>query len=233
MRLLDRIARLLSGAGAALAALLIVYILGHILLEIALRVVFSRSTYVLDEFVGYAVAALTFLGLGHAFRSGDLIRVDLITARLDREQRRALELASVAATLLATLFCAFWVGRDALRNLLRGAVSESVAEVPLWLPLGMVLLGMLVFALQLAAHMAQVALGGPLLGETETEAEAAKRQGSKRQGAERDGAEREVGQPEPDDPWAVDDAETRAVARGEDRTPAPRPGRAPAANAEI
>ncbi|OAB55518.1 hypothetical protein AY600_07390 [Phormidium willei BDU 130791] len=61
----DRAARL----GAAAAALLLVYMVGHIVLEILLRGLWSTSTFVLDEFIGFAVAASAFLGLAEALRS--------------------------------------------------------------------------------------------------------------------------------------------------------------------
>ena len=68
-RMLGHYARLtsrLSDVAAHFAMLAIVLMAGHILLEIILRAFWSTSTFVMDEFVGYEVAAMTFLGLGAA-----------------------------------------------------------------------------------------------------------------------------------------------------------------------
>lgn len=166
--MLDAIDRAITGLcriAGGVAALLLVYILVHIVYEIVLRSVFSTSTFVLDEFVGYAVAAMTFLSLGYALNEGALIRVDLAVSHLTGRIRRWVELAVIAASFSMAGFCAYWVGRDALRNWNRGAVSESIAEVPLWLPVGLVWLGLVLLMLQLLAYFIRIARGGtPVAG---------------------------------------------------------------------
>jgi TRAP-type C4-dicarboxylate transport system permease small subunit len=156
----DWAATALNRVAGGLAALILAYIFGHIILEIVLRSVFSSSTFVLDEFVGYAVAAMTFLSLGYALNNGSLIRVDLAVGRLTGRPRRWAELFCLAASFAMAGFCAWWVGRDALRNWTRGSVSESIAEVPLWLPVGAVWLGLILLMLQLLACFLRVAAGG-------------------------------------------------------------------------
>ena len=156
----DRLISTVSRSAAAVAALLLVYIFLHIIVEIVMRSFFDRSTYVLDEFVGYAVAAMTFLAAGHALNNGHLIRVDLLIGRLQRPGRRVAEFFSLAVSIGMAGFCAWWVGRDALRHLTRGSVSESIAEVPLWIPVGAVWLGLVFLMLQLLACLLRVAAGG-------------------------------------------------------------------------
>lgn len=167
--MLERLAWIVNRAAGALAALLLVYILGHIVVEIVLRVFFHRSTYVLDEFVGYAVAAMTFLSLGYTLDTGSLIRVELLIGRFPGRPRRWAEMLCVLATFAVTGFCAYWVGRDALRNWHRGAVSESIAEVPLWLPVGAVWLGLVLFMLQLLVYFIRLARGGGPVGSEQEE----------------------------------------------------------------
>ncbi|MDF1750549.1 MAG: TRAP transporter small permease, partial [Alphaproteobacteria bacterium] len=153
----------------AIAALLLFYILCHIVYEIILRTLFSTSTFVLDEFVGYAVAAMTFLSLGYALEKGSLIRVDLAITRLKGRPRRWVELFCISSSFAMAGFCAWWVGRDALRNLTRGSVSESIAEVPLWIPVGAVWLGLIFLMLQLFAYFLHIASGGDPIDSEGTE----------------------------------------------------------------
>lgn len=157
--MINTLATAVSKIAGALAALLLVYILLHIGYEIILRTMFDSSTYVLDEFVGYAVAAMTFLSLGHALDHGALIRVDLAITRLSRRPRRIVELFCITVSFFMAGFCAQWVGRDALRHLTRGSVSESIAEVPLWIPTGAVWLGLILLMFQLFAYFLRVAAG--------------------------------------------------------------------------
>lgn len=162
LSLVDRLTR----AGAAMAAAVVAAMLGHILLEIVLRAVFDTSTYVLDEFVGYGVAASTFLGLGYTLEHGGLIRVNLLLARIRRRALRQLtELLCVLACfgVFAMVWLNFW--NSIARNWSRGAVSETVAQVPMWIPEGLVLLGLTIFLLQLLAYAIRVAGGQPMVGE--------------------------------------------------------------------
>lgn len=139
------------GAAVVSAALLVLMVL-HILLEIVLRSFFASSTFVLDEFVGYGVAAMTFLSLGYALEEGALIRVQLLLTRSSPPARRGLEIVGAALTLAMSLFLIAHFWSSVSRNWSRGAVSQSIAEVPLWIPEGLVLLGLTLFALQLLAH---------------------------------------------------------------------------------
>jgi len=149
----------LSHAAGVMSAVLLIGMVLHILLEIVLRSFFSTSTFVLDEFVGYGVASMTFLSLGYALNEGALIRVNILLSRSAGRTRIALEIFSVVVTLAITVFIAGYFWRSVARNWTRGAVSESIAEVPLWIPEGLVLAGMTLFAIQLAAYLLRLIAG--------------------------------------------------------------------------
>ena len=143
----------ISRLSAALAALAMVGMVGHILYEIVLRYFFDSSTFVLDEFVGYAVAAATFLGLGYSLEYGSIIRVNLLIGRTTGWLRRVLEALCSIAALMAVGLLAGHFGFRVARHWTRGTVSSSIAEVPMWIPEGAVLLGLCVFWLQLLAYL--------------------------------------------------------------------------------
>ncbi len=142
-----------SRAAAVLACLTLVAMVGHILVEIVMRSFFATSTYVLDEFVGYGVAAVTFLALGYSLEHGSLIRVTLVVGRVQGKVRRFLEILSALATMgvVGLLIWFFWL-RTA-RNWTQNRVSSSIAEVPMWIPEAGILLGLCVFWLQLLAYL--------------------------------------------------------------------------------
>lgn len=96
-----------------------------------LRAFFYTSTFALDEFVGYEVAALTMLGLGHALNTGSLIRVNLLTRLLPPRGQRWMELASVA---IALILCAYLCRYHLLAietAYVRGARSNTLAAIVL------------------------------------------------------------------------------------------------------
>ena len=144
-------------ANAAAAAMLCAMFL-HIILEIALRNLWDRSTFVLDEFVGYEVSALAFLALGESFRRGALIEVSLLRDRLPRRPRLLLALAARALALTAGGFLSFYLARGAFRSWSRDIVSSSVAETPQWIPEALAALGAMVFFLCVLESALRIAL---------------------------------------------------------------------------
>ena len=133
----------------------------HILYEIVLRYFFATSTFVLDEFVGYAVAAATFLSLGYAFEHGSLIRVNILIGRTEGRARRALEAICATGALFVTSLLVWFMWLRVARHWSRGTTSSSVAQVPMWIPEGLVLVGLAVFWLQLVAYILRQATGAP------------------------------------------------------------------------
>lgn len=159
MRFLQAMIFGLSRTAGAIAGLLLVAMVLHILFEIVLRAFFSSSTYVLDEFVGYGVAAVTFLSLGYTLEHGALIRVNLLLGRLEGWTRRLLELLAASLTLALLTYFGWFFWIRVVRHWTRGTVSSSIAEVPMWIPEGLVLLGLALFWLQLLAYLLRMLLG--------------------------------------------------------------------------
>ncbi|MDP5291814.1 TRAP transporter small permease [Oceanimonas sp. CHS3-5] len=156
-------ASFVARAGAVLAAVLMAAMTLHVMLEIVLRAFFNTSTFVLDEFVGYGVAAMTFMTLGHALETGSLIRVNILLARIRSQAGRLLvELTCAATALVLSGYIAGYFWKSVLRNFTRGATSETIAEVPLWIPEAFVLIGLVIFMIQLLAYMVRLALGQSL-----------------------------------------------------------------------
>lgn len=167
--LLIRFTQRLNELGAILAALVIASMCALILYEIILRALFHSSTYVLDEMVGYGVAAATFLGLGYSLEKGALIRVNIVLFVIkNRTIRRLLELCSVLVVLTINyiVLTSFW--KSIMRNFNRNAVSETVAQVPLWIPEGVLFVGLSLFTLQLVMYGVVILTNRPLIGEMHT-----------------------------------------------------------------
>lgn len=149
-----------SQLAAIVAAAAMVFMVGIIALEIILRALFSTSTFVAPEFVGYAMMLCVIWSLGYVLESGQLIRVQLLLVHLPP---RARDLLTAAAFLVGCgtlgLALVFWT--RAARAYQRGTVSSSVAAVPTWMLETIMLVGLLIFALQLFAHGLRHVTGHP------------------------------------------------------------------------
>ena len=163
--LLDNFVAHLSRVAAYVAIFVMVGMLAHILLEIVLRSFFATSTHVAEEFVGYGLAALVYLGLAHTLNEGGLIRVDLVLLRLPRAARRVAEIGIILVSFAAMLFVTYFVARSVVRNYQLGTVSWTIAEVPFWIPEGVVLLGMVLFMLALVAYFFRILAGARIVDE--------------------------------------------------------------------
>jgi TRAP-type C4-dicarboxylate transport system permease small subunit len=169
MKFFQRTVFRISRYAAYLSAAILVGMVGHILLEIILRGFFNTSTYVLDEFVGYGVAAMTFLALGYALEEGSLIRVQILLTKTTGRLRQILELICIGSTLVLSCYLLFYFWRNWKRDWDRSAVSESIAEIPMWIPEGLVVIGIALFIIQLFAYFLRVASGGELITSTSEE----------------------------------------------------------------
>ena len=158
---LERLSYRLAKLAAYLSAIIVCYMLGHIMLEIALRVFLSKSTYVLDEFVAYATAAITFLCLAYALHDNALIRVGILLHRLRGKARLVFEIFSVATTLvlIGILTYYFWT-KTFWRDLKLHRLSESIAEIPLWIPELFAVIGLFLFMLQLLTMLLSLIFKG-------------------------------------------------------------------------
>lgn len=169
MKIILTIADRASALGAAVASVLLVLMVAHTVLEILLRTV-GMSTHTLDELVGYELAAMIFLGLGQALRQGALIRVDILLSRLHGRVRRAVEALGALLSLLAVVFLCHYFYLAITRFLARGTLSNSLLAVPLWIPNTIIVVGLIIFGLQLVAYLLRILAGEPSL-ETATHAE--------------------------------------------------------------
>lgn len=141
---------------------------GHIVLEILMRHFFSTSTFVLDEFVGYFLAVSVIWALGYTLEHESLIRVDLVTQWLPKAVQNFL----MALSAFVTAFCAFGLAmyflQRADRAWDRGTVSSSIAKVPIAIPEMLMMIGLLIFSLQLVAFGLRHLTGHPSPASIET-----------------------------------------------------------------
>lgn len=161
--LIDKI----SAFAATLSGVLLVSMVGLILYEIFLRSALGTSTFVMDEFVGYGVATMTFLAFAATLRDGVFIRVNLILARLGPRARRAVEVISCLTGTALFSFLSFYFLRIVWTDFKRGTVSNSIMEVPLWIPQAAMAAGLVIFVLQFAALTVAVLLGAPINEQSE------------------------------------------------------------------
>jgi TRAP-type C4-dicarboxylate transport system permease small subunit len=112
-----------------------------------------------DDIASWCMAALAFLGLAHTFKSGEMIRVGLLTERL---QGRTKWVAELFALLVAAIFIGYfaWHAIDLTLTSRRiNDVSTGVLVVPLWIPQLGFATGLVVLFIAIVDEFAHVAVG--------------------------------------------------------------------------
>lgn len=112
-----------------------------------------------DDIASWCMAALAFLGLAHTFKSGEMIRVGLLTERLTG---RTKWLAEMFALLMAASFIGYfaWHAVDLTITSWRiNDMSTGVLVIPLWIPQVGFTTGLVILFIAIADELVHVALG--------------------------------------------------------------------------
>lgn len=113
-----------------------------------------------DDLVSWCMAAVSFLGLAHTFRHGEMIRVGLLIDRLSGRTRWVFEIVSLVLGAGFTGFFgwyAFWMTFNSWRF---NEMSQGVLIVPLWIPQTGYAAGLIILFIALVDEFIHVAGGG-------------------------------------------------------------------------
>ena len=150
---LDRVMTMIGRWLSWFAAALIVYMLVHISVEIVLRAFFDTSTFVLEEFVGYALGAMVFTALAATHTEDRLIRVNLLKNATGKRTQAVVDLIANIAALAASALLFGALFNIFTRNWRFGITSSSFAETPLWIPQIFIIAGLGFYILRLLVNI--------------------------------------------------------------------------------
>ncbi|MGL5446439.1 MAG: TRAP transporter small permease [Rhabdaerophilum sp.] len=87
-----------------------------------------------DEFAAWSMAALAFLGLAHTFRSGDMIRVGLLSDKLEGRKKWLLEVVCLLIGIIVVGFFAWHATEFTRFSYILNDRATGVIPLPLWIP---------------------------------------------------------------------------------------------------
>lgn len=82
-----------------------------------------------DEFAAWCMAAMAFLGLAHTFKSGDMIRVGLLTDRLQGRMKHAAEIAALSIALAFSAYFSWYAIQFTYYSWLTNDMAQGVVPV--------------------------------------------------------------------------------------------------------
>jgi TRAP-type C4-dicarboxylate transport system permease small subunit len=113
-----------------------------------------------DDIASWCMAAMAFLALAHTFKSGEIIRVGLLT---DRLQGRIKWLFEMFALVMGTGFIGFFAWHAVgltYTSWLLAETSTGVLVIPIWIPQLGYCLGLVILFIAFLDELVHVARGG-------------------------------------------------------------------------
>jgi TRAP-type C4-dicarboxylate transport system permease small subunit len=149
---------LFSGA-AALAALTVAAIFVLMISASVGRLLEWRVGWV-NDVVSWLCAAAAFLGMAHAFKHGDFVRVTLLLDRLSPRLERGFEIAALSLATLAIGYLAWWAARYTWESYRFNDIANNMVAIPMWIPQLSFVVGALLFVLAVVDELVIVLRGG-------------------------------------------------------------------------
>jgi TRAP-type C4-dicarboxylate transport system permease small subunit len=154
-----RVLDALFDGAAALAALTVLAIF-VLMIGASLGRVFEWRVGWVNDVVSWLCAAAAFLGMAHAFKHGDFVRVTLLLERLSPPLRRRLEIASLALATVAIGYLAWWAARYTLESWQFNDIANNMVAIPMWIPQLSFVIGAALFLLAVVDELVIVLRGG-------------------------------------------------------------------------
>jgi len=124
------------------------------------------------ETAGFSLAASTFFGLAHTYRSGSHIRVTLFTRLARGGVRRVLNLWAVGLFTLVVGYFTYWAFDLVYFSWKFADISPGLLAIPFWIPRSAMALGSLFLAIALVDEFVTVLRGDPATYDAREIAEA-------------------------------------------------------------
>ncbi|MBZ4686629.1 MAG: TRAP-type transport system small permease protein [Clostridia bacterium] len=149
IRLFDRISKVFG----SIAGVMMLIGVTLVLTEIVVRALFDKTLYITEEYTGYLMVAITFLGLAYTLKEKGHIRMVFLHKVLKGKARILLDIyafiigLAVFTLITITTFNFFW---DSVVSQTR---SMQISETYLAIPQSVMPLGSFIVTLQFAAEL--------------------------------------------------------------------------------
>ncbi len=136
---------------AMIAALMLAQIIGRF---------FGVLVPGVNEAAAFLLAATSFLALAYSFRAGSHIRVSLLLHYLPVKLRRAADLVGVSLGIALMGYFSWYTWRLVADSLRFKEVSDGLLAIPLAIPQGAMLLGLVMLTIALVEEFFHILAGG-------------------------------------------------------------------------
>lgn len=139
--------------GIATTTGLVLILAAMVVINVVLRYGFNNPWFFVEEYSGYIVVALTFLGLGYILKTKGHITLDVVTNRLRDRVKTGLMLATILVSLVTIGVMFGYSLQLALKSIWGNLRASTVMMTPLWIPQIVIAVGLLIFGLEMLMQL--------------------------------------------------------------------------------
>ena len=134
MKPLKRIIFFLSALGLWISGIAVLFMILLITVEVVGRRVLNFSTLIADEFSGYLLVVITFMGAAYTLKTGDFTRMELVYNQFKGRGRWIIDLVFNLVSLVFLIILDYWLWVHIISNYRSDMASISILQTPLYLP---------------------------------------------------------------------------------------------------
>jgi len=141
MKCIERVISFLSKLGSWISGIAIMIMIFLITLEVVGRRLFGFSTLVSDEFSGYLLVVITFMGAAYTLKTKGFTRMEVIYNRFAETGRRVFNILINLVALIFLVVADYWIWVYTLSSYRSETKSISIVQTPLFIPQSFIGLG--------------------------------------------------------------------------------------------
>lgn len=131
---LRRMISFFSSLGLWISGIAVLLMTLLITVEVVGRRVLNFTTLIADEFSGYLLVVITFMGAAYTLKSGGFTRMELVYNQFKTTGRRALDFFFNLVSLAFLIILDYWLWDHIISNYRSGMASISILQTPLYIP---------------------------------------------------------------------------------------------------
>lgn len=112
-----------------------------------------------DDFASWLMAAMSFLGLAHTFKRGEMIRVGILLERLTGRAKQSAEVIAHSVGLIAICYFTYSLVKFVYDSWKFNDMSTGTVSVPLWIPQVALVVGLAILAIAMLDELIHVLRG--------------------------------------------------------------------------
>jgi TRAP-type C4-dicarboxylate transport system permease small subunit len=134
MKPLKRIVSSLSVLGLWISGIAVLFMILLITVEVVGRRVLNFSTLIADEFSGYLLVVITFMGAAYTLKTGGFTRMELVYNQFKSKGRWISDFVFNLISLVFLIILDYWLWVHIISDYRTDMASISILQTPLYLP---------------------------------------------------------------------------------------------------